>query len=339
MNPGDDLWPCPFCIVKSNTKIQCYIHLCRDHQDVTKNDKDFFPKFCTESNQESIVNCSDHPTAGKPIKKVREKLSRKCKNTNISSISKTEKSENDLTAFLRLVEEDYPQFNELAENFQSSQVDGTFFCNICPVKDRKPFLSERGLNIHKRKCHKDIENLNNIESLEGSEDNLREIFNLKSKIGVLKRIPKSARPLAAKLYIDLINKCIINNDFISWENLLPFSYKAFHISSKHKSKKRSLASIVKENLTQMNLPTNTKSKLTSADFYQRVESKVADFDVKGAVKLLCSEDSFAPTNLETINKLKEKHPSASRPLNESIMSLKILFQYQLGIMVLKRCLQ
>lgn len=37
-----------------------------------------------------------------------------------------------------------------------------------------------------------------------------------------------------------------------------------------------------------------------------VESKVADFDVKEAVKLLCSETSFAPTNEDTINKFKKK---------------------------------
>lgn len=144
---------------------------------------------------------------------------------------------------------------------------------------------------------------------------MESIFSLKSRIGVLKRIPKSARPLAAKTYTDLINKCIANKDLLSWENLLTFSYKAFHISSEHKSKKKSLASIVKENLSNMTLPKNRKNKYEAADFFKRVGSKVADFDVKGAVKLLCSEDTFAPYNEDTIIKLKGKHPSPSRILN------------------------
>lgn len=63
----------------------------------------------------------------------------------------------------------------------------------------------------------------------------------------------------------------------------------------------------------MNLHVEEKTKTTSAEFYKRIESKVADFDVRGAIKLLCSNDSFAPNNESTINELKEKHPSPSRP--------------------------
>ncbi len=81
-----------------------------------------------------------------------------------------------------------------------------------------------------------------------------------------------------------------------------------------------------------------KSKHNSAEFYKRVESKVADFDVKGAVKLLCSEDSFAPTNLETIIKLKEKHPTPYRPLNlppppseQECFQTVQLFSFQISI--------
>lgn len=77
---------------------------------------------------------------------------------------------------------------------QSSQVDYLFVCNLCPVTNMRTFNSERGLNIHK--CYKD--RIVNDESVNTSELNLQNIFTPKSKIGVLKRIPKSARPLASK---------------------------------------------------------------------------------------------------------------------------------------------
>lgn len=58
-----------------------------------------------------------------------------------------------------------------------------------------------------------------------------------------------------------------------------------------------------------------KERLETASLKKRVEGKVADFDVQGAVRLLCSEDSFAPMNQDTLNQLKLKHPSPSRSLN------------------------
>lgn len=46
--PDDIRWPCPFCILKSNSKIQCYNHICRDHKNIARNNKGFFSNFCSE---------------------------------------------------------------------------------------------------------------------------------------------------------------------------------------------------------------------------------------------------------------------------------------------------
>lgn len=78
---------------------------------------------------------------------------------------------------------------------------------------------------------------------------------------------------------------------------------------------RSLVSKVKENIVSQQIPPYKKDKFESADFYERVEAKVADFDVKGAVKLLSSDDTFAPFNAETLSKLRSKHPLPSRQLS------------------------
>lgn len=209
-------------------------------------------------------------------------------------------------------------FNASAINYSNSQAEGYFYCHFCPEVKKRPFNTAKGLKIHIKKCHPELkDDIIEVETNIDIEDNLLSIFNLKSKIGVLKRIPKSARPLAAKTYADLANKCINDNDIASWGKLLTYSFKVCHIPAVNKNSKtkRSLASIVKENLSKMIIPNSCKSKFVSAEFYKRVESKVADFDIKGAVKLLCSEDSFAPFNECTVNELKEKHPAPSRPLN------------------------
>jgi hypothetical protein len=45
-----------------------------------------------------------------------------------------------------------------------------------------------------------------------------------------------------------------------------------------------------------------------------VEAKVADFDIRGAVKLLSSDDSLASFNEDVAEELKKKHPAPSREL-------------------------
>lgn len=44
-------------------------------------------------------------------------------------------------------------------------------------------------------------------------------------------------------------------------------------------------------------------------------NKLSDFDVKGAVRLISSDDTFAPDNEETLNALRTKHPFPSRNLS------------------------
>jgi hypothetical protein len=45
-----------------------------------------------------------------------------------------------------------------------------------------------------------------------------------------------------------------------------------------------------------------------------VEAKVADFDIKGAVKLLSSDDSLASFNEDVAKELKKKHSSPPHEL-------------------------
>lgn len=109
----------------------------------------------------------------------------------------------------------------------------------------------------------------------------------------------------------------MNNDLQSWDDLLTFAYKSFHfqLQPSKKTKQRTLASIVKANITAFEIVSPENMNLRTADLKTRVDAKVNDFDLRGAVRLLCSEDSFAPMNDETLDILKAKHPSPSRELH------------------------
>lgn len=111
-------------------------------------------------------------------------------------------------------------------------------CSNCPSAQRRTFPSIRG---HNTRCHPDSPPLV-IRNFVGTalndepitEDDLVAAFSLKSKVGVLRRIPKGARAQAARIYVQLIRNCITLNDLPSWHSLFTFSFKAFHIPKQDK---------------------------------------------------------------------------------------------------------
>lgn len=132
----------------------------------------------------------------------------------------------------------------------TQQVVIKYSCSNCPSDNVRSFNAVRSLRIHNTRCHKDsppliIPNFTNLTFNDAalSEDDLRKIFDLKSSIGVLKRISKGARSLAAKSFTLLIRNCFAFNDLASWLNLEQFAYKSFHIprqDKKCKQKKKAL---------------------------------------------------------------------------------------------------
>jgi hypothetical protein len=65
---------------------------------------------------------------------------------------------------------------------------------------------------------------------------------------------------------------------------------------------------IKENLSNFEVPqirTSSKRR-THLSLAKKVEAKVADFDIKGAVKLLSSDDSLASFNEDVAEELKKK---------------------------------
>ncbi|KAF2899322.1 hypothetical protein ILUMI_06853 [Ignelater luminosus] len=167
----------------------------------------------------------------------------------------------------------------------SSQVEACV-CPHCPQEDPRSFKTDKGLAIHIRRIHPDIENALSQSSKKPLLDRLS---TYKKHTRILRQIPKRARHLATQKLDD----CVKNNDLNAWEALLLFPYKVFRIPEKSKK----------------------KSKKTSSNINKRVTAKVADFDIRGAVKLLSSNDTLADTDENSYFDLKKKHPSPFRLLN------------------------
>lgn len=199
------------------------------------------------------------------------------------------------------------------ENMQPCPHCGIEFAN-------KLYKMPTGLKIHCTKKHTSVKNTkSNNDSTSQPEDKMKmdelikNLADYKRNIKILKRIPKGARVLAAHSLSTSINSCVAKNDLQSWSDLLTFCYKSFAIPES-KSKSTSLTTLVKKKINELvitKIPSVNKTK--QASLSKRIESKVSD-DIRGAIKLLVSNDSLEKEDENTFKKLKEKHPSPSRPL-------------------------
>lgn len=78
----------------------------------------------------------------------------------------------------------------------------------------------------------------------------------------------------------------------------------------------SLVQLIKDNLKSNSVcPSSKPKKFKIVPLETRVERKISDHDIRGAVKIISSSDTLAQFNDENLNELKKKHPSPSRLLN------------------------
>uniref|UniRef100_A0A8D9A467 Uncharacterized protein n=1 Tax=Cacopsylla melanoneura TaxID=428564 RepID=A0A8D9A467_9HEMI len=139
-----------------------------------------------------------------------------------------------------------------------------------------------------------------------------EISTLKRNVPILKRIPKGARNVTAEKLSTRILRCINSNSVDAWKKLLLFSYECLRVPEKQGS--RSLTNLVKDNVSSQMLPDVKKKRKKELTLEQRVEKKIEDFDTKGALRIITSNDTVAPVNDENYEKLIAMHPSPSRDI-------------------------
>jgi hypothetical protein len=160
------------------------------------------------------------------------------------------------------------------------------------------------LKIHVDKYHTNS-NLPTSSTFSSIVSITKLFINLKHQLPTIRRLRKACRHLAADKLSSIINNCLSNKSISSFENLLLFSYRAFNVAEKsHKA----LNKHIKENLSNFELPQirTASNRPTHLSLAKKVEAKVADFDIKGAIKLLSSDDSLASFNEDVAEELKKK---------------------------------
>lgn len=201
----------------------------------------------------------------------------------------------------------------------------------------------RGLNVHIGKKHKGKKKIT-LDQLEYENINIDEydlndigllLALLRKTTPTLRRCPKGARSNLASTLTNVINNCVRSNNEESWNALLLFPYTALRLPEETENV-TNLTTFVRQNIqlwnekkinvsprTESNKAFNTVNDNNDKQFSKKVEAKLADGDVSGALRLLVSDDVIAPNNQETSISLKQKHPIHPEPTNYPDHTLEI----------------
>uniref|UniRef100_A0A8D8WSG0 Reverse transcriptase domain-containing protein n=1 Tax=Cacopsylla melanoneura TaxID=428564 RepID=A0A8D8WSG0_9HEMI len=208
-------------------------------------------------------------------------------------------------------------------------------CSRCPPEKAKLYKGKKGLRIHYGHAHRDFLSDLNCDRTSASETFVAHLFdsvpstssvfvqtdldllsknltNLKKNVKIIKRIPKGVRMLVASQLSSVIQSCLSENTIASWAELFLFSFKFLNVTQE---KKGSLVQAIKANLISNAVPEIRKQKFKEKTLVERVEGKMIDLDIRGAVKLISSTDSVARVDEQIFSDLKTKHPVPSRPLD------------------------
>lgn len=154
---------------------------------------------------------------------------------------------------------------------------------------------------------------------QSDENNLLKDILLLSRTPILSRVPKGARSEAARTLSFLINNACESDFPTEWRKLFRFSYFCLSKPKRGGKHRPSLASVVKNNIQKfLSDPLATiipaegaSSRLPDADDNRAklVGKKIANGDIKGAIRVLSSNDTILPQSPNTLATLQSKHPS------------------------------
>lgn len=191
--------------------------------------------------------------------------------------------------------------------------EDTVSCPHCHGKYKRRGLANHIRAAHNRDKSQDVQSSQSADQNSDFSAFLSLLSKLKKNVKIIKRIPKALRSLIADHLSKAIKKCISENNVQAWQQLFLFTYKCLRKPNQEKG--ISLVSQMKNNVWKNEIPTfDENRKFKSAPLEKRVEQKLADHDIRGAVKLISSSDSFALFTPETFEELLKKHPLPSRPL-------------------------
>jgi len=202
-------------------------------------------------------------------------------------------------------------------------------CELCGFLAK----NKHGLSIHMRK-HKRVV-VDDVVSQEpvdvaSNEASVSEVLiefgfllnKCRISVPLTRIIQKSVRIVVCQELTKVIEGLVKENDVNSWMRLLAFPY----IVLNNKSKGKEGINVIRSNLnlfrncTDINqalrtifetrgIPLATRKSVSKDSLIIKAATrKVSEGDVKGAVRVLCSNESVAPQTSEIASKLRSKHP-------------------------------
>ena len=163
----------------------------------------------------------------------------------------------------------------------------------------------------------------NVEATTTSGEASAAVFDLPRPAGgTLKWIPKGARLAASNVLIKLLQAVTSRpDDLAAWKSLLGVAGMAF-VKPQRGGKSRNFTSLVLRQLhsyesdttatpalQQRPKPFKRKVNDDETATAKRAASKLEEGDVRGAIRLLCSMDTIAAPNDESLDKLRHLHPA------------------------------
>ena len=130
----------------------------------------------------------------------------------------------------------------------------------------------------------------------------------------------------AQVLTVVLQQVVKDNDVVAWRRLLFFPYSVLRVPLKS-DKVVNLTTRVKSRVkvwrddpdAKVQVPPMRSVKPSDskpqqlAQIVAKAEAKLADGDVRGAIRLVSSDDVLAPRNQETYLALLEKHPEHPQP--------------------------
>jgi hypothetical protein len=152
--------------------------------------------------------------------------------------------------------------------------------------------------------------------MEEIQNEVASLLDFQRQGSVIKQIPKASRIQAGKSFAEILRKVILNNDLESWGQLFRFARDYFGKPNRGGKKRKSLATLINERLQgqpsmQSKKPVpakKVKKKEGGPNFKTMTADKLKLCDIKGAIRVISSDDKILPVTEENRDKLKKKHP-------------------------------
>ena len=134
--------------------------------------------------------------------------------------------------------------------------------------------------------------------------------------GILKRVPRGAKDLAARKLASTVENVVTGNDPLMWKRLFYFSSRCLKIPRRGGRRWSLAATVTNAPCPEPQIRRSGRHQRSGRKddpmevLASRVASKLEEGDYKGAVRFACADDTIAEHSPATLESLRQKHPES-----------------------------